>query len=641
MCIRDRRAAGGQPPASVSYLAPEQLEPGSPCAGAPSDVWAAGCVALFALTGRPPLAELNMMEAMYQVAVERTPPPLPLGLPPRLRHLLSRCLRMEPSERPSAALLAAELEALLADDSGSGLGSPASTGGTPKSVSFVCGLTDADGGTSGGRSGVNPAHKAPNKQQQSPLAGRKSAPGGVEDFAGGGGIGSSLLQGLLPRPAPGPAVVVNGPTLARRSRLSESGTSSVGSSPRHVAAGGTPSLWNADDPRPAAAPTAGLLQPRIGSSSADAHNVSSGALPLPARWAESLSEPAASLSRERRDNSSGGPQLPPPLPLPHPPQPRELSAPVLGPTAAAAAVAMAGAAHGQQPGAQLAHGPSQHPDNCDGSLPGSGRSAARRPPGVRTRSPYLRARCFEDLRALIAPKFNSLLSFVVARDAQHASLMIERGAHVAVRDPELGGGLLHWAAAANDAKMVSLLLDAGTPLDVPDAAGASPLHWAVAFGSRQAAAAILAHAASGAPQSKVSAAAAAAAAACAAAELPPQTLHQLQQPRSSLGGGGSSKDGLLTRFFGGLGSISASAKTRSKSALTGGQRRLAAQLPTSAEGRLARLNAADAEGWTPLHCAVIRGHVRLVEMLADKGAHVDLPGKVRVEGEGAPGGDAS
>ncbi len=80
------------------YLAPE-LARGAD-AGPAADVYAAGCVAHFLVTGRPPFAGGPAFRTVLRHVTE-PPPPLPAGHP--LAELTARLLAKSPADRPTAA----------------------------------------------------------------------------------------------------------------------------------------------------------------------------------------------------------------------------------------------------------------------------------------------------------------------------------------------------------------------------------------------------------------------------------------------------------------------------------------------------------------------------------------------------------
>lgn len=95
-------SAGGAPVGTIAYMAPEQyrdrLAPSES-----SDVYTLGGTLYFLLSGTPP-------HAAREAGEDPAPPPLPAGVPPRLREIAMRALAPRPEDRPaSAGALAEEL----------------------------------------------------------------------------------------------------------------------------------------------------------------------------------------------------------------------------------------------------------------------------------------------------------------------------------------------------------------------------------------------------------------------------------------------------------------------------------------------------------------------------------------------------
>jgi serine/threonine kinase PknH len=86
------------------YMSPEQAE-GKPADRA-SDVFALGCIMIYAATGTPPFGEGTAASVLYRVV--HAEPALD-GLPPWLRELVARCLAKDPALRPTPQALAAAI----------------------------------------------------------------------------------------------------------------------------------------------------------------------------------------------------------------------------------------------------------------------------------------------------------------------------------------------------------------------------------------------------------------------------------------------------------------------------------------------------------------------------------------------------
>lgn len=96
--------AGGQLSVRLGYLTPEQVEGEEP--GPASDLFVLGLLLAYAATGSTPLAGGPAEEAADRIA--HTDPELD-AVPEELRDLVGRCLAKDPSERPGAGTVAAEL----------------------------------------------------------------------------------------------------------------------------------------------------------------------------------------------------------------------------------------------------------------------------------------------------------------------------------------------------------------------------------------------------------------------------------------------------------------------------------------------------------------------------------------------------
>lgn len=104
------------PPAAAGtagYVAPEALR-GTPSAGAPRDIFSLGCLAFATLVGRPPFQRDSVarsLEALLHEEVPRLETLVP-STPASFARLVSAMLARAPSERPTAAAVGAELDAM-------------------------------------------------------------------------------------------------------------------------------------------------------------------------------------------------------------------------------------------------------------------------------------------------------------------------------------------------------------------------------------------------------------------------------------------------------------------------------------------------------------------------------------------------
>lgn len=101
-----------------SYMAPEQCDPpGRGEIGPHTDMWGLGATMYHAIAGRRPFPrakdfDQRDLSAQFPQLV-RDPHRLPGGTPPSVRDIILRCLRKEPSARPTAAEVATAFEPLV------------------------------------------------------------------------------------------------------------------------------------------------------------------------------------------------------------------------------------------------------------------------------------------------------------------------------------------------------------------------------------------------------------------------------------------------------------------------------------------------------------------------------------------------
>ncbi|MFM2092451.1 MAG: hypothetical protein RLZZ127_2940, partial [Planctomycetota bacterium] len=118
----------GKPLGTPAYMAPEQIRDAKG-AGRPADVYGLGATLYSAITGRRPYEGTTPMTVM--AAVLKGPPEDPRlrvpDLPPAVAETLQAAMAREPHRRPSAAELAARLEALVSGAGTAGWRRPVST----------------------------------------------------------------------------------------------------------------------------------------------------------------------------------------------------------------------------------------------------------------------------------------------------------------------------------------------------------------------------------------------------------------------------------------------------------------------------------------------------------------------------------
>jgi hypothetical protein len=101
------------------YIAPEMIE-GRPY-GKSVDIWSLGCTVMELATGKRPYHDLRPHEALFRIAQDRRPPPIPSGVSPQLRDFLLTCWVWDPEKRPLTAHLKRHpfLANMLRDSAGS------------------------------------------------------------------------------------------------------------------------------------------------------------------------------------------------------------------------------------------------------------------------------------------------------------------------------------------------------------------------------------------------------------------------------------------------------------------------------------------------------------------------------------------
>lgn len=85
------------------FIAPEMIE-GRPY-NKSVDIWSLGCTVLELATGRRPYHDLRAHEALFRIAQDRRPPPIPSSVSPPLRDFLKTCWVWDPEKRPLTAHL--------------------------------------------------------------------------------------------------------------------------------------------------------------------------------------------------------------------------------------------------------------------------------------------------------------------------------------------------------------------------------------------------------------------------------------------------------------------------------------------------------------------------------------------------------
>ena len=102
-----------------AYMSPEQAEGRLEQVGPLSDVYSLGATLYCLLTGKPPIDETDVGEALRRVQRGEFPPPRAVqpGIPPGLEAICLKAMALKPEERyPSARALADDIEHWLADE---------------------------------------------------------------------------------------------------------------------------------------------------------------------------------------------------------------------------------------------------------------------------------------------------------------------------------------------------------------------------------------------------------------------------------------------------------------------------------------------------------------------------------------------
>ena len=102
-----------------AYMSPEQAEGRLEQVGPLSDVYSLGATLYCLLTGKPPIDETDVGEALRRVQRGEFPPPRAVrpGIPQGLEAICLKAMALKPEERyPSARALADEIEHWLADE---------------------------------------------------------------------------------------------------------------------------------------------------------------------------------------------------------------------------------------------------------------------------------------------------------------------------------------------------------------------------------------------------------------------------------------------------------------------------------------------------------------------------------------------
>ncbi|MFV2196673.1 protein kinase domain-containing protein [Nocardiopsis sp. LOL_012] len=97
---------------SLPYMSPEQVD--SARVGPASDVFSLGTVLAYAATGTNPFAGASTIETLKRIV---GPPPVPVGVDPRVRDLIADCWNHDPGRRPTPDQVLARFDAPDPEDS--------------------------------------------------------------------------------------------------------------------------------------------------------------------------------------------------------------------------------------------------------------------------------------------------------------------------------------------------------------------------------------------------------------------------------------------------------------------------------------------------------------------------------------------
>lgn len=96
-----------------NYSAPECFADETAHLTAAVDIWSFAACAVHMFAGEPPMIDKTIFQIATKLTVRREHPPIPERAPPILQALLVRCFAFEPSERPSADELVAQLQRVI------------------------------------------------------------------------------------------------------------------------------------------------------------------------------------------------------------------------------------------------------------------------------------------------------------------------------------------------------------------------------------------------------------------------------------------------------------------------------------------------------------------------------------------------
>lgn len=100
---------------TLSYMSLEQINSKAFATPGPkSDIWALGCVAIHLFTNQRPHFKKTATQIMFDVGMNRDPPPVPSSLPRDVAQLVESLLQSDPKDRPTSAEAMKRLTQLVA-----------------------------------------------------------------------------------------------------------------------------------------------------------------------------------------------------------------------------------------------------------------------------------------------------------------------------------------------------------------------------------------------------------------------------------------------------------------------------------------------------------------------------------------------
>lgn len=118
----------------VRYMSPESLKHRKYSTA--SDVWSFACLCVEVISGRPPHADLDLLDAGVRIRDEGLSPDIPSGMPAWLANICKRSWQRNPADRPTMSDFVSAFKPNIGPTSVSSLGysSIAATPGSSASI---------------------------------------------------------------------------------------------------------------------------------------------------------------------------------------------------------------------------------------------------------------------------------------------------------------------------------------------------------------------------------------------------------------------------------------------------------------------------------------------------------------------------